>query len=337
MKERNLTKSTKQLKKGVISLAILGLLLIIGGILNSHTTVNTNEKHSIESPKRGKPLLTAVKIPDAVFFAGERMPLENFDVKESLDRELLVNANFHSQTFLYLKKMPRYFQIIEPILKAHNIPDDFKFLAVAESGLNDRIVSPAGAVGIWQFMKSTAIEYGLEVNNEIDERYHLEKATVAACNYLNKSYQKYGSWALVAATYNAGHNGIARQITRQKSDSYYDLLLNDETARYVYRIVALKLILSNPADYGFRVTRKDFYPELPTTEFEITGAVENFADFAHQQGINYKILKYFNPWLRQAYLKNPKKKKYILKLPAKGLRNVVIKPEVIEVADSLAQ
>ncbi len=254
-------------------------------------------------------------MPDSVAFAGEWVPLDRFDVKESLDRELLSNAYFHSQTIRLIKLVPRYFSIIEPILKEKGIPDDFKYLAVAESGLNPRAVSPASAVGFWQFMKGTALQYGLEVNSEVDERYHVEKATYAACDYLQDAYKKYRNWTLVAASYNAGMRGIERQMERQKTDSYYNLLLVEETGRYLFRIVALKLILGNPEQYNFVIQEQEKYPIVKTNNVEITGSIEDFADFANGLGINYKLLKDFNPWLRQAYLKNPSGKKYIIEIP----------------------
>jgi len=258
---------------------------------------------------------TVAEIPDSVSFAGEPMPLNRFDVKEALDRELLSNTYFHSQTIRYMKLAPRYFSIIEPILKEKGIHEDFKYLAVAESGLNPRAVSPAQAVGFWQFLSGTARDYGLEVNNEIDERYHIEKATYAACDYLHNSYEKFGSWALVAASYNRGVTGIRRQLERQKTNDYYDLLITTETARYVYRIVALKLIMENPERYNFTISEEDKYPIIPTKEIEITGSVADFADYAKEHGISYKLLKDFNPWLRETKLTNSRKRKYVVKIP----------------------
>lgn len=257
----------------------------------------------------------AAELPKEVSFAGEPMPLQRFDVKEALDRELLSNVYFHSQSIRYIKLAPRYLSIIEPILKEEGIHDDFKYLALAESGFNPRAVSPAKAVGFWQFMKGTAMDYGLEVNSEVDERYHIEKSTRAACQYLKDSYKKFGSWTLVAASYNRGMNGIQQQMDRQKEDDYYNLLITTETARYVYRIVALKLILEQPEHYNFYISDKEKYPIIPTTDIEITGSVANFADFAKEHGINYKLLKDFNPWLRESNLTNSSKKKYVVKIP----------------------
>lgn len=257
----------------------------------------------------------SIEIPDSVSFAGEPMPLDRFDVRESLDRELLVNSYFHSQTLRLIKLAPRYFTVIEPILEEKGVPDDFKYLAVAESGLNPSAVSPARAIGFWQFLEGTARDYGMEVNNEVDERYHVEKSTYAACDYLLDAYEKYGSWALVAASFNAGMRGIDRQLERQKADDYYNLLLVTETGRYVFRIAALKLIMENPAAFNLIVPEDEKYPVIPTKEIEIAGPVLDFADFAQAHDINYKLLKDFNPWLRQAYLTNSSGKTYTIKIP----------------------
>ena len=261
-----------------------------------------------------------VELPTSIVFAGETVSLTNFDVRESLDRELLANSYFQSQTILYLKKSKRYFHLIEPILKKNNIPDDFKYLSLAESGFQEKIISPAGAVGLWQLMKKAAMENGLEDSNEVDERYHAEKSTEAACRYLNRSYHQYGNWVNVAASYNAGINGIKRQTELQDSRNYFDLQLNDETARYVYRILALKLIMENPEKYGFKVSEEEKYPVLSCKDVVVSGSVTNLANYAHNQGVNYKILKYFNPWLRQSYLKNPSRKSYSIKIPEPGTR-----------------
>lgn len=256
-----------------------------------------------------------VELPAVVSFAGEKMPLDRFYVKEALDRELLSNAYFHSQTIRYMKIVPRYFPIIEPILKEYGIPDDFKYLAVAESGLNPRAISPARAVGFWQLMEGTAKDYGLEINSEVDERYHIEKATRVACKYIKNAYEKFGNWTMVAAAYNRGMNGINRQLERQKEDDYYDLLITTETARYVYRIVALKLLLENPEKYNFYVPDEDKYQIIPTKKVEIKGSVSNFADYAKKQGISYKVFKDFNPWLRENNLTYSGRKRYWVEIP----------------------
>lgn len=293
---------------GILFFAIAGVLVFSLGFRH----IGKDEDKEVEPRK--KELLKPFPIPETIFFAGEEMPLWNYDVRERFDRELMVNSFFHSQTLKYLKKSKRYFEIIDPILKADTIPLDFKYLALAESGLDERAVSDAGAVGLWQFLAGTAREYGLEVNKEVDERYHIEKATKAACRYLKDSYEIYGNWTMVAASYNAGRRGVDQQIERQKEHNYYDLLLNDETARYVYRITSLKTIMENPEQYGLHVNDDDYYPTINYRKIEINSGVEDFADFAKNQGINYKILKDFNPWLRQAYLTNKSGKKYTLKI-----------------------
>ncbi len=257
----------------------------------------------------------SVTIPGSLTFAGEPVPVDRFDIREALDRELLVNSYFHSQTLRLIKSVPRYFGLIEPLLKAKGIPDDFKYLAVAESGLDVRAVSPAGAVGLWQFMRTTGKEYGLEINNEVDERYHIRKSTYAACDYLLSAYEKFGSWSMVAASYNAGMAGVVKQVERQKSNSYYDLLFNQETSRYLFRILALKVILEDPEAYNFVVKEEEKYPLVPVREVIVKGKVDNFADFAIEQGINYKLLKDFNPWLRDNFLLNVNNKSYHIEIP----------------------
>ncbi len=257
----------------------------------------------------------SLPLPPKVNFAGERVPTELMDVREKFDRELLVNTYWQSQTLLFHKRCNKYFPVIEPILKKYGIPNEFKYLAVIESGL-DNVVSPAGAAGFWQLLKATGKEYGLEVTDEVDERYHLEKATEAACKYLREAYGTFGSWTLAAASYNMGMNGLARQLKRQKVDNYYDLLLNSETARYVFRILAVKEILTNSSKYGFVLRKQDLYQPTRTKELTVTSTIDNLPDFAKQHGTNYKILKYLNPWLRDTVLPNKSGKPYTLLLPA---------------------
>ncbi|MCF8361637.1 MAG: lytic transglycosylase domain-containing protein [Prolixibacteraceae bacterium] len=305
-------------KISIISGISIVAIIITGLLFSSYSALNPEtdpDKLPAEKKKQIRQEVTPPPIPDKLIFAGEPVPLDNFDVRESLDRELLVNTYFHSQTLRFMKLAPRYFHIIEPILKENNIPDDFKYLALAESGFNPKAISPAGAVGIWQFLKHTARDYGLEVNNEVDERYNIEKSTVAACDYLHESYEKYGNWTTVAASYNAGRRGIDREIERQKETHYYNLLLNPETGRYVFRILALKTIMEKPEGYGFYFKNKDLYPIIPTKKVEVDTSVENFSDFAQEHDTNYKILKYFNPWLRDTTLVNPEGKTYEIIIP----------------------
>ncbi len=291
--------------------------MIIATVMVVHLFIfsSTPETLSESKARPGEYAIYSLTIPDSLTFAGERVPIDRNDVKESLDRELLINTYWQSQTLLFIKRANRFFPIIEPILKEQGVPEDFKYLAVIESGLMPRSVSPAGAAGIWQFMRTTAREYGLEVNREVDERYNIEKATAAACKYFKKAYKHYGNWTLAAASYNAGKTGISKQLTRQKTDNYYDLLLGEETGRYVYRIIAVKEILSSPDKYGFHVDKKDLYPPYNTVAYEIKGPVKNFADFAKEHNLSYKVFKDINPWLRETYLTNASRKKYVVKIP----------------------
>ncbi|MCH8330084.1 MAG: lytic transglycosylase domain-containing protein [Bacteroidetes bacterium] len=258
-----------------------------------------------------------VEIPAEATFAGESVPLDIFDVRERLDRELLINTYWHSSTIYHFKQANRWFPVIEPILKENNIPDDFKYLALAESGLQNK-VSPSRAEGVWQFLKGTGKEYGLQIENAIDERYHIEKATAAACQYLQEAYDTFGSWTMAAAAYNKGMPGMKKQVARQKETKYYDLLLNEETSRYIFRILALKEVLLNPEQYGFFYKEKDLYQPLKYKTFTIDSPIADLADFAKENGTNYKTLKILNPWLRDTYLKNDKRKEYTIKIPLKN-------------------
>ena len=265
----------------------------------------------------------SVDIPKELNFAEENIPLNNYDVLETIDREFLVNTYWQSQTILFLKRANKYFPIIEPILKKNNIPEDFKYLAVAESGLTNA-VSPSGAKGFWQFFKKTGQEFNLEVTKEVDERYNLEKSTQAACDFFNQSYKKFGNWTLVAASYNMGMGGLNKQLKRQYTNNYWDLLLNSETSRYVNRIVAIKTILNNPDKFGFHVRKKDLYPFIETSSIKIDSTITDFGLFAFEHGMNYKILKIYNPWLRDNKLTNRKRKKYSILIPKNSNREFYI-------------
>jgi membrane-bound lytic murein transglycosylase D len=278
-------------------------------------SVDNHQNSNYQQHIRDNYKIFSLPMPENVSFAGEKVPVDILDIKERLDKELTVNTYWHSQTVLFHKRASRWFPIIEPILKENGIPDDFKYLAVIESGL-DNVVSPAGASGFWQFMKSTGTGYGLEINKFVDERYQLEKSTLAACKYLKTAYKKFNSWTLAAASYNMGKGGVAGQLQKQKVGSYYDLLLNNETSRYVFRIVAAKYILSNSENYGFNMRQKDLYQPYKTKTIEVDSTINNIADFALSQGVNYKILKTLNPWIRQNSLPNSSRKKYSILLPA---------------------
>jgi hypothetical protein len=292
---------------------LIGIILVFS--FSDFSKPIENEKKEIKSELS----VSSIPIPQNIVFAGEKVPVELFDVKEALERELLVNTYWHSQTLLLLKRAKRYFGQIEPIMHKNNIPDDFKYLALAESGFTNTS-SPAGATGFWQFIPATAKEYGLEINNEIDERYHIEKATDAACKFLQKSHEIFKSWTMAAASYNCGRRNLGTQVQRQYSNNYYDLLLNEETSRYIFRIIALKLILNNPQEYGFNLSDEDFYKPIPYKEVKVNYPVKDWAIFAFEKGTNYKLLKYLNPWLRENFLTNKEGKTYLVKIPAAGFR-----------------
>lgn len=309
-----LPSSAKGIRFVVVGIGLVGFILVFSFSVPTTKTCDTVKIEPITAF-----VVTGVKIPNSIDFANEKVPVEDFDVKESLERELLINSYWHSQTLMLLKKSTRYFGMIEPILKKYNLPDDFKFLALAESGFSN-VTSPAGAVGFWQFVPETAKEYGLEVNEEVDERYHIEKSTEAACKFLISSYNIYKSWTMAAASYNAGRKGINKQIQRQYTGNYYDILLNDETARYIFRIVALKIIFNDPKKYGFEIRKEDYYQPIPYSEVTVKTPITDLAKFAFEKRTNYKMLKMLNPWFRDNVLTNIKGKSYVIKIPDPGFR-----------------
>jgi len=256
-----------------------------------------------------------------VIFAGEKMPLDNFDTRESLEREILVSAYRHSSTILIIKRANRFLPLIEKILKKYNIPDDFKYLVAAESEYSN-MISPAGATGFWQIMPETGREEGMEINTVVDERYDVEKSTQFACEFFLKSYEKYGNWTLAAASYNGGRAAIDDQLEIQNQNNYYDLLLSDETARYIFRAVAYKLVITDPERYGFNIGKDDLYPELKYYEVKVDSTITSFSGFAEKFGTNYKMLKFLNPWLRKPYLTPKPNKEYLIKIPVEGMRNI---------------
>ncbi|WP_405201698.1 lytic transglycosylase domain-containing protein [Dokdonia sp. LLG6352-1] len=309
----------KKIFAGVAIVAVAGL------VINSAKAPQEQEEEQV--PVKDEKVQTeklvndynvyAIPMPDGLNFAGEEVPVQNPDIKERMDRELLVNTYWQSNALLLFKRAHKYFPIIEPILAEEGVPDDLKYLAVIESGLT-QAVSPARATGFWQIMKETGKEYGLEVNSNVDERYHIEKSTRAACQYLKKSKERFGNWTAAAAAYNAGNYGVSRRFEEQNVDDYYDLLLGEETGRYVFRIIALKEILNNPKKYGFNFRTEDLYTAVPTYKVEVDTAVTDFVKFAERFGINYKILKIHNPWLREPKLNNSSRKKYYIEIPKQG-------------------
>ncbi|HLP10973.1 MAG TPA: lytic transglycosylase domain-containing protein [Flavobacteriales bacterium] len=257
----------------------------------------------------------SLALPDSVNFAGEKVPVEDIEVRERLDRELVINTYWHSQTLFFIKKANRWFPLMEKILKEEGVPDDFKFIAMIESGF-DNVVSPAGAAGYWQFLKSSGAHFGLEVNSFVDERYNVEKATRAACKFLKESYARFNNWTLVAAAYNMGPGGVMERQKEQGVTSFYDLYLVEETRRYIFRILAAKEIYDHPLYYGFNLRKKDLYPPLKTKTIEVDTTITDLVKFSKSQKVNYKILKYLNPWLRDKSLPNKMRKKYQVLLPA---------------------
>lgn len=268
---------------------------------NSHATENVN-------------FVKAIQLPQNMDFAGEKVPLNMYDVAERMDRELTVNVYWQSQTILFIKRANRWFPIIEPILKKYNIPNDFKYLAIAESGMMNA-VSPAGATGFWQLLEAPAKQYGLLINDEVDERYNVEKATEAACKYLSEANTAFGSWTMAAASYNMGITGLRRQVESQKQSNYYNLYLNEETARYIFRLMALKEVFEHPARYNFKLRKKDLYPAIPVTKMIVDSGISNMADFAAMYKVSYKTLKLFNPWMRQPKLINKERRRFTIQLP----------------------
>jgi membrane-bound lytic murein transglycosylase D len=299
-----------------ISALVLFCLLLLSGTGQKQSTIGGAAGGSLHVPS----------IPSEIDFAGEKVPRGEYDLMERLDRELLVNTFWHSNTILMLKRTNRYFPVIEPILKKHGVPDDFKYLCMIESGLAN-VVSPSNAAGFWQFLESTGKKYGLEINEEIDERYHLEKATEAACRYLKDNKARLGSWTLAAAAYNMGENGVERQLKAQGVTSYYDLHLNTETSRYLFRILAAKEIFSDPVRYGFIIQQDQLYPAIGSRYISIDSAVASWPELALDQGTNYKHLKLLNPWIRKTSLKNRSRITYTVALP-KNSRPGTEHPEI---------
>lgn len=265
------------------------------------------------------------QVPESVTLFGKKIDLTRFDRHERMDRELLAFTYMHSTSLQTIKRANRYFPIVEPILKEQGIPDDFKYLMAIESNCSPLARSVAGAAGLWQFMQTTGREYGLEVNKNVDERYHVEKATVAACKYIKAAYAKYGDWIAVAASYNAGQARIASQTNKQQVDDTLDLYLVEETARYVYRIIAAKILFADPTAFGFRLRASDLYPPIPYKEVTVNEGIADLAQWAKGQGITYALLKNLNPWLRDTFLQNVSKRTYVLKVPTQ--EGMYLKPK----------
>lgn len=301
------------MKKFYIVTAVMVLLFVAGGFFICSSEKDDSEETHKRTIMNGYKVFSPV-IPDTLTFAGESVPLATYYVREGLDNELIVNMYRQSSTLLYFKRAGRYFPVIEPILKRNGIPIDFKYLCVIESGLTNA-TSPAKAQGFWQFIASTGTTYGLVVNDEIDMRDNLVASTEAACKYLRTLYNKFHSWTAAAAAYNCGENGLARRIDKQGTDVYYDIWLNAETSRYVYRILAMKLIMQNPRQYGYYLRQCDLYSPIPTRTATLSGQNVDLYQFARSHKTNYKMLRTLNPWIKTDVLKNKANKSYTVQLP----------------------
>ena len=298
-----------------------GVVFSTGVVFISSNLFFTQNNPSAQDYPQGYKIICP-ELPDYLAFAGERIPTENFDVFERIEREFITNTYWHSSTILAIKRANRWFPVIEPILAKNNIPDDFKYLCVAES-LLENVISPVGATGFWQIMEAAGEKYGLEISRQIDERYHVEKSTEAACKYLQDSYNMFGNWISAAASYNMGQEGMTNQRERQKAKNYFNLVLNYETSRFIGRIVAFKYIMQDPPKFGFNIKDDDLYEPLKYYEVTLKSSVEDFADFASTYGINYYTLKMFNPWLRENYLQNNSGINYTIKLPEEGSIEII--------------
>ena len=303
------------IRKVTLLISLFSIVFFTHFFITSSYTSNSDTVH--QQGFNSKYNVYSVLKPDNLKFANENIPQSTFDVWERLDKELLKNIYWQSNTLLYFKRANKYFPIIEEILAKNNIPSDFKYLALIESGFEYK-VSPSGAAGFWQIMKGTAREYGLEVNYAIDERYHLKKSTEAACKYLQKAYDKFGSWTMAAASYNMGINGVQRQVKKQNTNNYFNLYLNDETSRYVFRIIVIKEIMENARKYGFVFRQNDLYSYPSVKQIRVDSTINNLYSFAQENDINYKILKRFNPWLRTSKLPDESRRVYYLDIPVKS-------------------
>lgn len=306
------------MKKINYILVSVGLVTIFAIVLFFMTSFSKDDAEETRDEHNHVSFVTnSIPIPKSVKFCDKDISLERIDMRERFDREINTFTYLHSTTMLYLKRANRFFPIIEPILKANNIPDDFKYLCVIESNLDTRAYSPAKAAGLWQFLESTGKSYGLEITSQVDERYHVEKATEAACKYFQDAYRRYGDWATVAASYNAGMGRISSSLEEQKVETAFDLLLVSETSRYVFRIMAIKQVFENPKKYGFHLRKGDLYKFVPVTQKEIRTDIADLAQWAKEQGLNYMQLKDFNVWLRGNSLKVATGKTYKIAIPEK--------------------
>jgi hypothetical protein len=294
----------------IVCASIVSIKALTFSVNDAEKNNDNNYRHHISEHYKIYSLAT----PENLSFAGERVPLEDVDIRERLDKELTINTYWHSSTLFMLKRANRWFPLMEQILREEGVPEDFKYIAAIESNF-DNVVSPAGASGYWQFLKTTGSSYGLEVNGFVDERYNVELSTRAACKYFKDAYSVLKNWTLVAAAYNMGTGGVQSKVKEQGTTNYYNLYLNSETHRYVFRILAAKEIHTHPEMYGFNIRPKDYYQPYETYNIEVDSTISNLQSFATANKTNLKILKLLNPWLRDSSLPNKSRKKYSIKLP----------------------
>lgn len=295
---------------------ILSAIIVVSAITIMSLSNNDTEKVDQQRPQVLS-MTASVNVPDEMTFAGEKIVFDRYDLRERMDRELNSFTYFHSTTLLLFKRANRIFPIIEPILKQQGVPNDIKYIAVIESSLDHRAISPARAVGLWQFMSGTAPGFRLEVSSEVDERYHIEKSTAAACRYLKDAYQKYASWSAAALSYNGGHARITNEFSNQQTNKALDLWLVEETTRYYFRMLAIKTIFENPAQYGFIIRADQLYKPLEFKEVSVSSSIPNLVSFAKEHGLTYAQLKDFNSWLRSDKLTNKSGKTYTILIPTR--------------------
>lgn len=308
-----MNKTKVKILTGVAAGFLAGIVLLGAGV-SSMKYLPFNWSNSGASDHAFKGIGYAPHIPIEMTFAGEDVPLKDREVRERLDRELIINVYRHSSTLILMKKAQQWLPLVERVLIEEGVPSDFKYLCIAESDLSF-VVSPSGAAGFWQFMKPTAEGYGMEVSDDVDQRYDVEISTRAACKYLKDAYAKFGNWTMAAASYNMGMSGLSKSSEKQGATNYYDLLLNTETSRYILRIAAIKLVIENPEAYGFNLNKEDKYEPYKYEIHSVNGDVDSWVDFAKSKGISYKTLRLHNMWIRDVALKNELKKTYNVKIP----------------------
>jgi len=293
-----------------------GMLMLMGGISFIAVISSFVSKLDLLENKTAEPamVIKSITLQDTYEFAGEKLTIEDWDIRERLERELYANVFQHSSTIIAIKRSMRYFPLFDKKLAEHGLPSGLKYIAVAESMLSNA-VSPAGAKGVWQLMKPVSEFYGLEISEEVDERYHVEKATEIACKYLKHLHKRFGNWSMAAAAYNIGETRFKKELDFQRAKSYFDMQLNEETSRYVFRLFAIKAVLEDPEYHGYQLNDNDGYaPVEPTKMITVAKPIPDLGLFAQENNISYRKLKWLNPWLISKQLTNPLKKEYQIRL-----------------------